>query len=63
MTVQEQDISFSREIDLNGTLARMVNKWYIHSEENVVQYWERLTASSGDHRFAKQLYTNCTIKS
>jgi hypothetical protein len=48
--IQEQDISFSCEVDLMGTLMKMVNNRYIQGEDNVVHYYKGLTASNRDNR-------------
>jgi hypothetical protein len=58
--MEEQDVPFGQEIDPNGTLTKMVSEQYIHGEENVVRYYERMTASSGDHRFATKLCIHFT---
>jgi hypothetical protein len=60
--MEERDVPFSQEIDPNGTLSRMVSEQYVHVEENVVRYFERVTASTGDHRFAIKLCMQCDIR-
>ncbi|KAF8701059.1 hypothetical protein AX14_000592 [Amanita brunnescens Koide BX004] len=51
--INERSVSFSKDEDPLGLLARLESPNYIHCESNVVEYFERVTKSSGDLRYQK----------
>jgi hypothetical protein len=46
----EQHVPFSSEVDPNGILERAVGSVYIHSEHNIVRYYERVKSTDSKIR-------------
>jgi hypothetical protein len=47
---QMQEVSFCRDVDPLGTLAKLCGQDFFHGEDNVVCYYERLLGKNGEAR-------------